>query len=152
MYINTTTLAQLTEQEIRALNPNTSYPVPFPVPDGYAVVFPAPAVYDPVTQIATPATPVLTVKGHYEQAWTITDKDPEQIAAEAEAKCLADIAATQAEITRLEAEQLLPRLTREFMLGLTEAQYTPEQLAQNYGYKKLKEFDTQIIALRAKLV
>ena len=38
-YINTTTLAQLSEGEIRALNPNVSFSTPFTPPAGYAVVF-----------------------------------------------------------------------------------------------------------------
>lgn len=47
-YINTTTLAQLSEGEIRALNPNVTFITPFTPPAGYAVVFEgaqAPTIY-----------------------------------------------------------------------------------------------------------
>ena len=74
MYINTQTLAQLSEQEIRALNPNTSYPVPFPVPEGYAYVFPtAQPVYNPVTQTVQQTTPELTVLDTWEQRWEVVE-------------------------------------------------------------------------------
>lgn len=74
MYINTTTLMQLSEQEIRALNPNTSYPVPFVPPTGYKYIFPAPQPnYDPVTQRVQAATPELTGLGHWEQRWSVVE-------------------------------------------------------------------------------
>ena len=57
----------------------------------------------------------------------------------------------RAEIAALESQQLLPRVTREFMLQTLEAQFTPEQLAENLGYVRLKAFDEQIKALRALL-
>lgn len=106
MYIHTPTLTQHSEQAIRAANPNTSFPVPFVAPDDYAYVFPAPATYDPATQVATETTPVLTPKGHWEQAWTITDKTPEVIAAEAEA---ARIAAIPASVSPRQIRQALTR-------------------------------------------
>jgi hypothetical protein len=59
--------------------------------------------------------------------------------------------AIQIQIDSLERTQLLPRITREFMLGLSEATYPPEILALNEGYRRLKEFDEQIIALRVQL-
>ena len=93
-YINTTDLTQHSEQAIRSLFPNTSFPVPFVAPEGYAYVFPAPAVYDPVTQIATETTPEQTVLGHWEQRWIVTDKSAEVIAAEAEAARVAAIPAS----------------------------------------------------------
>jgi hypothetical protein len=74
MFVNTTTLAQLSEQEIRAAHPNTSYPVPFVPPEGYAYVFPAPQpAHDPVTQRVQQSTPELTVLGHWEQRWEVVD-------------------------------------------------------------------------------
>lgn len=94
MYIHIPTLTQHSEADIRASNPNTSYPVPFVAPDGYTYIFPAPAVYDPVTQYVTETTPEQTVLGHWEQRWTITDKSAEVIAAEAEAKRIASIPAS----------------------------------------------------------
>ena len=74
MYIHTQSQAQFSESEIRALNPNTSYPVPFPVPEGYAYVFPAalPA-YNPVTQAVQQTTPELTVLDTWEQRWEVVE-------------------------------------------------------------------------------
>jgi hypothetical protein len=74
MYIHIQTLIQRTESEIRALNPNTSYPVPFPVPEGYAYVFPtAQPVYNPVTQAVQQTTPELTVLDTWEQRWEVVE-------------------------------------------------------------------------------
>lgn len=74
MYIHIQTLIQRTESEIRALNPNTSYPVPFPVPEGYAYVFPtAQPVYNPVTQTVQQTTPELTVLDTWEQRWEVVE-------------------------------------------------------------------------------
>lgn len=73
-YINTETQQLQTEAEIRALNPNTSYPVPFPVPEGYAYVFPtAQPVYNPVTQTVQQTTPELTVLDTWEQRWEVVE-------------------------------------------------------------------------------
>ena len=98
MYINTQTLAQLSEQEIRALTPNTSYPVPFVAPDGYAYVFPSPQpIYNPVTQRVQQVAPELTVLDKWEQRWEVvsiyTDQQDEDaaIAADTEAKRLAAV-------------------------------------------------------------
>jgi|GEM_PF-2885209 len=54
-----------------------------------------------------------------------------------------------AQIRALEFEQLLPRVTREFMLLSLQAQSTPEQLAHLPAYVKLKAFDDLIAGLRA---
>ena len=62
-------------------------------------------------------------------------------------------AAIQAEIDTLERTQLLPRITREFML----LQFSAVAAAQgvdpmtNIAYAKLKAFDDQVSALRAQL-
>ena len=75
MYINTQTLTQHSEQDIRLLNPNTSYPFPFPTPEGYSVVFPNPQpTLDAATQVAREVTPVLTSKGTWEQSWEVVAK------------------------------------------------------------------------------
>ncbi len=55
------------------------------------------------------------------------------------------------QIARLEREQLLPRVSREFMLAYLEATYNPEQLTENIAYTKLKAFDESIKALRSQL-
>lgn len=58
------------------------------------------------------------------------------------------------QIKQLEAASGVPRITREFMLGVMEKEaidtgITIEQLAvSNIGYKKLKDLDNQIKALR----
>ena len=74
-----------------------------------------------------------------------TPKDPAQIKQIKNGEVLTQIAA-------LENQQLLPRIAREFMLGVSEVGYTPEQLALNMGYTKLKEFDLQINAFRMQLL
>jgi hypothetical protein len=61
--------------------------------------------------------------------------------------------AIRAQIESLEAQQLLPRITREFMLSAAEAQAQAAGVdpMQNYGYRKLKEFDSLIASLRDQL-
>jgi len=60
----------------------------------------------------------------------------------------------QQQIDALERESMIPRITREFMLAqavMTAASQniTPDQLYQaNIGYRKLKDLDNQIAALR----
>lgn len=122
-YINTETLVQLSEQEIRAANPNTSYPVPFVPPEGYAYVFPAPQpAHDPVTQRVQQSTPELTILGHWEQRWSVVelyatqeDKDA-AIAADTEAK---RVAAVPKEVTMRQARLAL--LGADLLPGVTAA-------------------------------
>lgn len=87
MYINTDTNAYpVSEQEIRANFPNTSFAVPFS-PDGYAWVFPAPApAYDPVTHAVREIAPELTNKGTWEQRWEVVALDAATVAANQAAK------------------------------------------------------------------
>jgi len=59
--------------------------------------------------------------------------------------------AIRAQIKQLEAEQLMPRATREFMLTFMELNAPAEVLAVNPGYQAVKAFDNQIKALRAQL-
>jgi predicted kinase len=59
--------------------------------------------------------------------------------------------AIRAQIKTMEAEKMMPRATREFMLLFLEASFTPAQLAQNIGYAGVKAFDNQIKALRDQL-
>ena len=71
-FIHTTTLTQHSEADIRAANPNTSFPSPFVPPEGYEYVFPAPVpVHDPVTQTINQTTPELTVLDKWEQRWEV---------------------------------------------------------------------------------
>ena len=101
MYINTATLTQHSEQDIRVLDPNTSFPVPFLEPEGYAFVFPAPQpTHDPITQRVQAIAPELTTLGHWEQRWSVAALDAEAVAVN-EAAALAQ--ASAAESARIEA-------------------------------------------------
>lgn len=123
MYINTQTLAQLSESEIRTLNPNTSFPSPFVPPQGYAYVFPAPQpAYDPVTQRVQAATPELTVLDNWEQRWLVVELYADQedkdaaIATDIEAK---RVAAVPKEVTMRQARLAL--LGAGLLTGVTAA-------------------------------
>lgn len=80
MYIKLDTLQYpVSEIEIRASNPNTSFPQPFN-PDGYAVVFATPQpAYDQYSQKCTEQAPELTDKGTWQQVWLITDMTGEEL-------------------------------------------------------------------------
>jgi len=86
-YINTTSgQYPIYESEIRAANPNTSFPNPFIPPFGYQWVFPAPhPTLDPITHVTQEVAPEL-VNGNYEQRWSIVALPAEQVAANIEAK------------------------------------------------------------------
>lgn len=128
MYINIDTNAYpLSEQEIKAAFPNTSFPVPFTPPDGYAWVFPTPQpVFDPVIRVARETAPELTVKGTWEQRWevvprfteytdeqgvthTVAEQEAAAIAADQAAKAQAlqasVVAATQAKLDAFARER-----------------------------------------------
>ena len=81
-YINTETgKYNISEAEIRALYPNTLFGTPFKAPEPFAWVFPSPQpTYDSLHEYVAEIDPVLTSKGHYEQAWEIKPLSPEQIA------------------------------------------------------------------------
>lgn len=97
-YINKTTCQVVTEAQIRAEYPNTSFPSPFVPPEDFAVVFPSPApAYDPLTQSVREVAPVLTDKGHYEQAYEVVDLDADAIAANQAAKAERDFIAAKAQ-------------------------------------------------------
>jgi hypothetical protein len=63
----------------------------------------------------------------------------------------------QKQINDLESEQLLPRVTREALLGIAVIQASlqgvtePELYAVNIAYHKTKDFDNVIAALRAQM-
>lgn len=76
----------------------------------------------------------------------ISEEEAEALRPKPEAK---DVIRVQ--IKALEAEQLLPRATREFMLMFMEANASAEVLAVNPGYQAVKAFDEQIKALRVQL-
>ncbi len=61
-----------TEDKIRQAYPSTSFPTPFPVPEGFALVFEAPKPdYDSIVQTVVEATPELTALGKYQQKWNV---------------------------------------------------------------------------------
>lgn len=85
----------------------------------------------------------------------ITPKSPEQLLAQSKAKALAELIA-------LEATNLMPRVTREFLitvtvqeaekLGLTVTQLLdPQDSAFSPGFKKMWDFNEQTKVLRSKL-
>ena len=111
MYINTTTQKPVSENDIRALFPNTSFPSPFTPPDGYLLLFPSPQpTYSQVTQSVRETTPELTSMGHWEQRWSVTELFTTQaakataITADIEAK---RVAAIPAEISPRQIRQAL---------------------------------------------
>lgn len=57
----------------------------------------------------------------------------------------------KAEIDQMERATMIPRAVREFMLGYMESQFTPEQLAANPGYTKVKAFDAEVATLRSEI-
>ena len=63
----------LSEREIKAAFPLTSFPTPFRKA-GYEVVFPAPKPTLTSLQIAIESDPELTTLGTYQQTWDIVDK------------------------------------------------------------------------------
>lgn len=82
MWIDTNTNAYpLTENDIRALLPTTSFGQPFSPPEPYAWVFPTPApAHDAVTHFVREIAPEL-VEGNYEQRWEVYALSQEQAAA-----------------------------------------------------------------------
>lgn len=117
-YININTKQYpVSEQDIRSQYPNTSFTVPFQAPEEFAVVFlaPAPTVANSVLQVAREIAPVLTSKGHYEQAYEIVDiysdyTDAEGVVhtkAEQEAAAIAKDEQTKKDANKTKAMQLL---------------------------------------------
>jgi hypothetical protein len=105
-----------------------------------------------ITEIPDPQLPEgVSDETHYithqdtEPYIVCTPKSAQQITQQNNAKL-------QQQIESEERNTMLPRVTREFMLGFTEAQFTPEQLALNVGYKRMKELDEKIKALRGQIV
>ena len=83
-----------TESEIRALNPNVSFGVPFS-PDGYEVVFdtPNPAT---ATQVGIQDGTEIDSKGNRVIKWTVRDKTAEELEAEMKASVPQTITKLQA--------------------------------------------------------
>lgn len=110
LYTHPQTIVTLTEADIRAAHPHTSWPVPITAADvaafGYEPVQPTPQPdYDPCTHTCTPAAPVPAPPGAavpWLQAWQLTSR-PEAEAAQ----LLAEHAASQAAAVRLQRDRLL---------------------------------------------
>lgn len=106
-YINTkTNQYPVSEQDIRNINPNTSFSSPFIAPPEYALVFASPQPeFNQVTQTAREVQPELTSKGNYEQRWEVVSKFVEyndeqgvlHTVAEQEAEAIAKDSAEKAE-------------------------------------------------------
>lgn len=75
MYINTETgQYPVSERDILALYPNTSFGTPFTPPATFANVFLAPQPeYNAYTQFVRELPPMLTDKGFYQQAWEVVE-------------------------------------------------------------------------------
>jgi hypothetical protein len=82
MWIDTSNNAYpLSENDIRALMPNTSFAQPFSPPEPYAWVFPSPQpAHDSITEAVREIAPEL-VEGVYEQRWEVYALSEEQSAA-----------------------------------------------------------------------
>jgi hypothetical protein len=82
MYINTETYEYpITEQQIRELMPNVSFPEGLP-PYPYAWVYPAPKpTINPLTERIVEGTPIKTGKGWFEETWNIEQLDNDSITA-----------------------------------------------------------------------
>lgn len=81
-----------TESEIRALNPNTSFPTPFVAPEGYEVVFDTPCPTVGEFQVAYQDGTEIDSKGNRVIKWSVNDmfEDTEdKTKAEQEAEYLA---------------------------------------------------------------
>ena len=72
-----------------------------------------------------------------------TRKSDEQIAQAKNAKLQQQIDAEEGKY---------PRAIREFMLGVLEDKFTPEQLAANVGYTRVKALDDKVAELRRQIV
>jgi hypothetical protein len=117
MYINTTdSTYPHSEADIRRAFPNTSFANPFMPPDEYKVVFPAPApAVNPITHTYRETAPVLTVKGHYEQAYEVIALDAERVAANQAAKAAQDFQSAKTQRAALvEAIKVTTQAGNEF--------------------------------------
>jgi hypothetical protein len=73
MYIQLETMRGMTESEVRALYPNTSFPTPFVAPEGFAVVFPTPSPIVTELQVAVRDGVEVDSKGNYVEKWAVRD-------------------------------------------------------------------------------
>lgn len=72
----------LSQEDIKRIHSNTSFPEQFVAPEGYAAVFPSPMPeYNPQEQYVVEGSPIKTTKGHYEQSWLVKKLDSVSIEA-----------------------------------------------------------------------
>lgn len=86
-YINTENgQYPVSESQIRSMNPDTSFGVPFMAPAPYKIVFPKPApAFNPMTHTVVENSPTLTNKGHWEQDWDLVPLDEAVVLAQTSA-------------------------------------------------------------------
>ena len=122
-YINTETNEyNITQSQIKALNPNTSFPKVFKAPAPYQTVFAAPKPALTLIERAQEITPELTSLGHYEQRWEVVpkfveyadDDDVVHTVAEQEAEAIAADAQTKAEQLQTSVEERTQARLDEF--------------------------------------
>ena len=72
-YLNINNLAYpVSEQEIRAEFPNTSFPTPFQAPEGYVPVLESPTpTYDPITQGYREVAPAQDTLGNWVRVYNV---------------------------------------------------------------------------------
>lgn len=133
MYINLETKQYpITEQDIRLANPNTSYPTPFPVPDGHAWVFATPQpTINPITQLVREIDPELTDKGHYEQRWTVVSKFTEYVDENGVTHSVAD----QESVALAAARELKIKQNKAQLIQQTQQHL--DSFAQTRGYDNI---------------
>ena len=135
MYINTTTYQYpLSERDIRAAYPNTSFPTPFTAPDGYAWVFPTPSPdHNAVIEYPREVSPALTTKGTWEQRWEVAKRYDNQT--DEAAAVAADAAQKQSQVQADIVIQTQARLdtfamTRNYDSILSACTYATSPTAQ----------------------
>lgn len=75
-YVNTATGQAVSEADIRAAFPNTSFPRPLPPPEGYAHLYVSIApTYDSATHVAELALPAIGEDGNWRQQWIVRPLD-----------------------------------------------------------------------------
>lgn len=72
-YLQLETMKEMSEQEIRSLFPNTSFPIPFIAPEGFVWVFPAPSPTVSELQVAVRDGVEQDSKGNWVEKWLIKD-------------------------------------------------------------------------------
>jgi len=130
MYIQINTLQYpVSQQQIQANYPNTSFPTPFVPPPVYAYVFPSPVpAYDPITQGYREIAPENIAPNWY-QRWQVYALTQQQIDANIAAKQVSDLA-----MVRQQCETLILATYPEFIqsncsLGLYNEDFTAQMKA-----------------------